>query len=185
MPSRAPIRRTCWKWRWTSPGYASGDTMNVAVTATTAGRLTLNVFTDRLVASQSQDVPRGHGEDRAAGRPRLGHRRVSRRHLAPPARRPGAAHAGPRHRRAVVLHRPRRAHARARHDAARQYAAGQRAERSDQDRRTRTQVKKRASSSLPSTSAFSTSPTTSRRRRTTTIWASAASPRKCAISTGS
>ena len=27
--------------------------MNVAVTARTAGRLTLNVFTDRLVASQS------------------------------------------------------------------------------------------------------------------------------------
>ena len=41
------------------PGYAGGDTMNVAVTARTAGRLTLNVFTDRLVASQSQDVPAG------------------------------------------------------------------------------------------------------------------------------
>jgi uncharacterized protein YfaS (alpha-2-macroglobulin family) len=41
------------------PGYAGGDPMNVAVTARTAGRLTLNVFTDRLVASQSQDVPAG------------------------------------------------------------------------------------------------------------------------------
>ena len=41
------------------PGYAGGDTMNVAVTARSAGRLTLNVFTDRLVASQSQDVPAG------------------------------------------------------------------------------------------------------------------------------
>ena len=41
------------------PGYASGDTMNVAVTATTAGKLTLNVFTDRLIASQSQDVAAG------------------------------------------------------------------------------------------------------------------------------
>jgi uncharacterized protein YfaS (alpha-2-macroglobulin family) len=41
------------------PGYSTGDTMNVAVTATTAGRLTLNVFTDRLVASQSQDVGAG------------------------------------------------------------------------------------------------------------------------------
>ncbi|MDO8877781.1 MAG: alpha-2-macroglobulin [Pseudolabrys sp.] len=41
------------------PGYAGGDSMNVAVTATTAGRLTLNVFTDRLVASQSQDVAAG------------------------------------------------------------------------------------------------------------------------------
>ena len=38
------------------PGYASGDTMNIAVTARSAGRLTLNVFTDRLVMSQSQDV---------------------------------------------------------------------------------------------------------------------------------
>jgi len=39
--------------------YKSGDSMNVAVTATTAGRLTVNVFTDRLVASQSQDVKAG------------------------------------------------------------------------------------------------------------------------------
>ena len=39
--------------------YKSGDTMNVAVTARTAGRLTLNVFTDRLVASTSQDVKAG------------------------------------------------------------------------------------------------------------------------------
>ncbi|HUL87370.1 MAG TPA: alpha-2-macroglobulin [Pseudolabrys sp.] len=39
--------------------YKSGETMNVAVTARTAGRLTVNVFTDRLVASQSQDVKPG------------------------------------------------------------------------------------------------------------------------------
>jgi alpha-2-macroglobulin len=39
--------------------YKSGDTMSVAVTARTAGRLTVNVFTDRLVASQSQDVKAG------------------------------------------------------------------------------------------------------------------------------
>jgi hypothetical protein len=39
--------------------YKSGDSMNVAVTATSAGRLTINVFTDRLVASQSEDVPAG------------------------------------------------------------------------------------------------------------------------------
>ncbi|MGA9561724.1 MAG: MG2 domain-containing protein, partial [Pseudolabrys sp.] len=39
--------------------YKSGETMNVAVTARTAGRLTVNVFTDRLVASQSQDVKAG------------------------------------------------------------------------------------------------------------------------------
>jgi uncharacterized protein YfaS (alpha-2-macroglobulin family) len=36
-----------------------GETLNVAVTARTAGRLTLNVFTDRLVASQEQDVKAG------------------------------------------------------------------------------------------------------------------------------
>ena len=41
------------------PSYSGGDTMNVAVTARSAGRLTLNVFTDRLVASQSQDVTAG------------------------------------------------------------------------------------------------------------------------------
>jgi alpha-2-macroglobulin len=41
------------------PDYKSGDTLNVAVTARTAGRLTINVFTDRLVATQSQDVKAG------------------------------------------------------------------------------------------------------------------------------
>ncbi len=39
--------------------FKSGDAMNVSVTARTAGRLTLNVFTDRLVASTSQDVKAG------------------------------------------------------------------------------------------------------------------------------
>jgi uncharacterized protein YfaS (alpha-2-macroglobulin family) len=39
--------------------YKSGDTVNVAVTARTAGKLTLNVFTDRLVSSTSQDVKAG------------------------------------------------------------------------------------------------------------------------------
>ena len=41
------------------PDYKPGEAMNVAVTAHTAGRLTINVFTDRLVASQSQDVKAG------------------------------------------------------------------------------------------------------------------------------
>ena len=41
------------------PDYKPGDTMNVAVTARTAGRLSVNVFTDRLVASQSLDVKPG------------------------------------------------------------------------------------------------------------------------------
>ena len=39
--------------------YKPGDTLSVAVTARAAGRLTVNVFTDRLVASQSQDVKAG------------------------------------------------------------------------------------------------------------------------------
>ena len=39
--------------------YKSGDTMTVSATARTAGRLTLNVFTDRLVASTSQEVKAG------------------------------------------------------------------------------------------------------------------------------
>jgi len=39
--------------------YKAGDTMNVSVTAPTAGKLTFNVFTDRLVASVTQDVKAG------------------------------------------------------------------------------------------------------------------------------
>jgi uncharacterized protein YfaS (alpha-2-macroglobulin family) len=39
--------------------YKPAEVMNVAVTARTAGRLTLDVFTDRLVSSQSQDVKAG------------------------------------------------------------------------------------------------------------------------------
>ncbi|MGH6994084.1 MAG: alpha-2-macroglobulin family protein [Stellaceae bacterium] len=39
--------------------YKPGDTMYVAVTARSAGRLTLNVFTDRLVASKTYDVKAG------------------------------------------------------------------------------------------------------------------------------
>jgi alpha-2-macroglobulin len=39
--------------------YKSGDTMNVAVTARTAGKLTLNIFTDRLVASVAENIKAG------------------------------------------------------------------------------------------------------------------------------
>jgi len=39
--------------------YKSGDSLNVAVTAASAGRLSINVFTDKLVASQSQDIKAG------------------------------------------------------------------------------------------------------------------------------
>ncbi len=41
------------------PDYKPGETMNVAVTARTAGRLSVSVFTDRLVASQSLDIKPG------------------------------------------------------------------------------------------------------------------------------
>jgi alpha-2-macroglobulin len=41
------------------PDYKAGESMNIAVTARTAGRLTVNIFTDRLVATQSQDVKPG------------------------------------------------------------------------------------------------------------------------------
>ncbi len=112
----------------------SGDAMNVSVTARTAGRLTLNIFTDRLVASTSQDVKAGSGARAADRRPGLGHRRLSGGDLAPSARRAGAAHAGPRHRRAVVLDRPRGAHDCARHEAAGDAAAQFRAQRADQAR---------------------------------------------------
>jgi uncharacterized protein YfaS (alpha-2-macroglobulin family) len=39
--------------------YASGDTMNVAVTARTAGKVTLSVVGDKLLATQSVDVQAG------------------------------------------------------------------------------------------------------------------------------
>src|SRR5439155_8619039 len=41
------------------PEYASGDTMTVAVTARTAGKVTLDIIGDRLIASRSQDVQAG------------------------------------------------------------------------------------------------------------------------------
>jgi uncharacterized protein YfaS (alpha-2-macroglobulin family) len=44
------------------PDYQAGDTMNVAVTARSAGRLTLNVVGDRLLASQSLDVKAGEAQ---------------------------------------------------------------------------------------------------------------------------
>jgi alpha-2-macroglobulin len=41
------------------PEYKPGDTMTVAVTARNAGRLTLNVVGDKLLASQSADIKQG------------------------------------------------------------------------------------------------------------------------------
>ena len=98
--------------------YKPGDKLNVAVTARSAGRLTLNVFTDRLVASQSREREGRYRACVRAGRRRLGHRRLSGGDAAPAARRGGQAHARPRHRRAVVLDRPRRPHAAHEHESA-------------------------------------------------------------------
>ena len=75
------------------PDYKSGDTMHVSVTARSAGRLTLNVFTDRLVESKSYDVQAGTVQAVADRRQRLGHRRLSGGDLAASARCTGAAHA--------------------------------------------------------------------------------------------
>ena len=87
--------------------YAPGDTMTVAVTARNAGRLTLNVVGDRLLATQTTDVPQGVaqvklpvGSDWSTGAYLVAT-------LAAAARRAGAAHAGPRHRRAMVFGRSR------------------------------------------------------------------------------
>jgi uncharacterized protein YfaS (alpha-2-macroglobulin family) len=41
------------------PEYAPGETMNVVVTARTAGKVTLNVISDRLITTRTQDVPAG------------------------------------------------------------------------------------------------------------------------------
>jgi len=41
------------------PEYRAGDTMTVAVTARSAGRVTLNVIGDKLLASQTADVKEG------------------------------------------------------------------------------------------------------------------------------
>ena len=168
------------------PEYTPGDSMTVAVTARTAGKVTLNV--DRRPAASPRSrrtcsrAPRSMrvpvGNDWGSGAYVVAT-------LAPSARRAGAAHARPRHRRAVVRDRPQGAHARARHEPAAAAAAEQRAAHAGQGRRARRRARRRASSSPRSMSASSTSPTTSRRRPTTTISASAGSPPRSAISTAS
>ena len=93
--------------------------MTVAVTARTAGKVTLNVIGDRLLTTVTQDVQPGTARAAACRSARdWGTGAYVVATLAPSARRAGAAHAGPRHRRAVVRDRPQGAHARARHEAA-------------------------------------------------------------------
>ena len=60
-----------------------------------------------VAGDQDGRRPAGRSAGETAGRPRLGLGRLRRRNLAPAARCAGAAHARPRHRRAVVLDRSR------------------------------------------------------------------------------
>ena len=93
------------------PEYRSGDTMTVAVTASNAGRLTLNVVGDRMLATQCATCSTGVtqlklpvGSDWGTGAYVVA---TLRRPLDAPAQRmPGA-----RHRRAMVLGRPHGTHA--------------------------------------------------------------------------
>ena len=117
------------------PEYAPGDSMTVAVTARTAGKVTLNVVGDRLIQTITQDVQAGRRAVAPAGRQRLGDRRIPGGDLAPPARYAGAAHAGPCDRRAVVRDQPQGPHARARSRSAVGDTAEQRAAGSGEDRR--------------------------------------------------
>ena len=50
------------------PEYRPGDTMTVAVTARTAGRVTLNVIGDQLLSSITQDVQPGAAQHQDSGR---------------------------------------------------------------------------------------------------------------------
>ena len=92
------------------PEYKAGEAMTVAVTARTAGKVTLNVVGDRLLTTTTADVQAGHGSAAAHRRSGLGQRRLCGRDAAPPARCPGPAHAGPRDRRAMVRGRPQGAY---------------------------------------------------------------------------
>ncbi len=79
----------------------------------------------------------GREQDQSECRPRLGQRRLCGRHAAPSARRAGTADAGPRHRRAMVLHQPQGADAGARHAAAGGDASADQSAHPDQGRRSR------------------------------------------------
>ena len=119
--------------------YRPGDTMTVAVTARSAGRLTLNVIGDKLLGQPKRRREAGRRyPSESAGRRRLGLWRLYRRHLAPAARCAGATHARPRHRRAVVLHRPRGEDAHRRSQTAGAVAAEHHAAHPGQDRRAQT-----------------------------------------------
>ena len=167
------------------PEYAAGDTMTVAVTARTAGKVTLNVIGDRLITTRTQDVQAGTaritlpvGNDWGTGAYVVA---TLRRPLDTAAERmPGRAigvqwFAVNRKARTLAVNL----------DLPQLHAPEHGAAHPGQDRRARPPARRRASWLPPSMSASSTSPTTSRRRRTTTTSASAGSPPKSATSTAS
>ena len=135
--------------------YRAGDSMTVAVTARTAGRLTLNVIGDKLLATQTEDIKAGVAQIKVTVGADWGTGAYHRRHLAASAGRAGAADAGPRHRRAVVCHRPRREDARPSTAGAAAVAAEHELARAGQSRRSRSRRGGRALRSLRSMSASS------------------------------
>ena len=96
------------------PGYAAGDTMTVAVTARSAGKVTLSVIGDRLLTTTSTDVEAGLAKLPITVGDGLGHRRLCAGDAQAAPRRGREADAGPRHRRAMVQRRQGGAHDRCR-----------------------------------------------------------------------
>ncbi len=117
------------------PEYSPGDTMVVAVTARTAGKVMLNIIADRLDHHHQPGRAARHQPDPRPGRTRLGQWRLCRRDAAAAARRRGPAHARPRHRRAVVLDRSQGEDARGQSQPARAVAPEHDLARAGQDRR--------------------------------------------------
>ena len=75
------------------PEYLPGESMTVAVTARTAGKVTLNVVGDRLLSTVAAGRVGGHRAPACSRRQRLGQRRLCRRDLAATARCARRAHA--------------------------------------------------------------------------------------------
>jgi uncharacterized protein YfaS (alpha-2-macroglobulin family) len=166
------------------PEYAPGDSMTVAVTARTAGKVTLNVIGDRLITTVSQDVTPGTARLRVP----VGSDWGSGAYVLATLRRPLDAQAERMPGRAIGVQ---------------WFSVNRKARTLALDLGLPTMVKpnsalripvkvsgsiparRRASSSPPSTSASSTSPTTSRRRPMIIISASAGSPPMSVTSTAS
>ena len=167
------------------PEYAAGDTMTVAVTARTAGKVTLNVVGDKLFSTTTTDVQAGTaripltvGRDWGTGA-----------YVVATLRRPLDEAASRMPGRAIGLQWfsvDKKARTLRGRDAAADADASERSvARAAEARRSQHGRGSAGSSSPQSTSASSTSPTTSRRRRTTITSASGASPPRCATSTAS